>query len=559
MANLHHPRNIWFLVFLIFVTPMISALAGSDRPKPTKPDEPPEIAELTRIVSRITEKEKQIRATLQQYNPRLETYLQYYKLDSELGDDVTNDDYFLGRLRFSQKLEEKAQEMPLIPESKGGLLHRADKTLKEHVQLDEFAVEPLVLDETSFDREHYIFEPVRWVYLGDLRCLAIDVRPRDPNTIGAFRGRIWVEKQNYAIVRLNGSRTNPPRGMCHIHFDCWRENLQPGEWLPVYIYSQESDLGKHLHYKAETRIWGYDLNPHEQQQKLTTILTDASPPIAEKGQITSDISPVESERQLTVDAEQNILDRLEKARLLAPSGNVDKVLETVINNLIVTNHLESLPPVHCRVMLTSPLESFSLAYTIVLSRGLVDVLPDEASLAMILAHELGHIALGHKLDTRYAFNDRMQVSDEDLLKSLDVSRSPADEAAADTKGIELLKNSPYKEKLAQAGLFLRAATDASSYVPHLFGAHMGGGLTEGNGKTIRMGQLISNAPAFTPRNVEQIAALPLGSRLQVNAWDGSVGFTNRKAVPLVGPSEKMPFRVTPVIPYLHDYAPPAEN
>jgi hypothetical protein len=34
-----------------------------------------------------------------------------------------------------------------------------------------------------------------------------------------------------------------------------------------------------------------------------------------------------------------------------------------------------------------------MAYTIVLSQGLIDVLPDEASRAMILAHELAHIAV----------------------------------------------------------------------------------------------------------------------------------------------------------------------
>ena len=46
-----------------------------------------------------------------------------------------------------------------------------------------------------------------------------------------------------------------------------------------------------------------------------------------------------------------------------------------------------------------------------------------------------------------------------------------------------------------------------------------------------MAALTSPAPALNPRSVDQIAALPLGSRLQVNAWDGGVAFTTRKAVP----------------------------
>jgi hypothetical protein len=233
---------------------------------------------------------------------------------------------------------------------------------------------------------------------------------------------------------------------------------------------------------------------------------------------------------------------------------VDKVLETVVNNLKVTNHLDNMPPVQCRIMLTSSLESFSLAYTIVLSRGLIDVLPDEASLAMILAHELAHIALGHKLDTKYAFNDRMIVSDEALLASLDLARGEYDEAAADAEGIEFLRNSPYQNQLGQAGLFLRAAADAAPHVPHMFGAHLGNGLT-GSDKLVRMSALMGGAPALRPTSLDQVAALPLGSRVLVNAWDGSVAFTDRQTVPIVDASEKLPFRVTPVIPYLRNYAP----
>jgi hypothetical protein len=194
-----------------------------------------------------------------------------------------------------------------------------------------------------------------------------------------------------------------------------------------------------------------------------------------------------------------------------------------------------------------------LAYTIVLSRGLIDVLPDEASLAMVLSHELAHIALGHKMDTSFAFNDRMQVTDEQLLARLDVARLHTHEADADAKGIEFLKNSPYKDNLGQAGLFLRAAAAAAPHIPHLFGPHLGNGLTERNKKLVRMSALINAAPALSPKNLSQVAVLPLGSRLQVNAFDGSVAFATRRAVPLMDASEKLPFRVTRVIPYLKNY------
>jgi hypothetical protein len=554
MRNLNIGRAAWLVILL--VAPMVLPLTARDRSKPAKPGEQAEAPEVTSIINRVISSEAEYNKRIKTYSPRLETYLQYYQPDKVVGDVTRKDAHFLGRLKY----DKEAREVSFT--SSDSIAGRFRQTrgkfgdmVAAHLHLNDFAVEPLAVDPNSFDRKHYTFEPVRWEYLGDVRCLAIDVHPREHAGVGAFEGRIWVEDHNYQIVRLNGTRVHPTRWKFYVHFDCWRENLQPGVWLPVYVYSQESDMGKRLRYKAETRLWGYDLTAPHQQQVWTNILVDGPVPVRDNSEITSDFTPVESQRQLTIDAEHNVLDRLEKARLIAPAGPLDKVLETVVNNLKVTNHLENLPPVQCRVMLSSTLESFSLAYTIVLSRGLIDVLPDEPSLAMVLAHELAHIALGHKLDTKYAFNDRLLVSDEKLLSTLDLARDRKDEEAADAKGIEFLKNSPYKDQLGQAGLFLRAGVDAAPRLPNMFGSHLGNGLLEGN-KLIRMQALISTAPALAPKRVDQIAALPLGSRVQVNAWDGSVTFTTRKTVPIVDATEKLPFHVTPVVPYLRTYAPP---
>jgi hypothetical protein len=554
MSNLRVGRAPWLVPLLLLTTPIILPLWGRDRSKAAKVPEQVESPEVIGIINHIIATEKQYGEKLKEFSPRVETYVQYYQPDKDLGDVTIKDDHFLGRLAF----EDEAKQVSFYPDSIMGWFRRRPGMLRAHLNVDDFGVEPLMVDKHNFDRQHYTFEPVRWEYLGDVRCLAIDLKPKEHAGAGAFEGRIWVEDHDYAIVRLNGTRVNAGRWKFYVHFDCWRENLQPGLWLPVYMYSQESDIGKRLRYKAETRLWGYDLTAHKQQQEWTNIQIDAPAPIRDSTEATSDMSPLESQRQLTIDAEHNVLDRLEKARLIAPPGPVDKVLETVVSNLKVTNHLGNMPPLQCRVMLTSSLESFSLAYTIVLSRGLIDVLPDEASLAMVLAHELAHIALGHKLNTKYAFNDRMLVTDERLLSSLDLVRDSKDEIAADAKGLELLKNSPYKDKLSQAGLFLRAAVEAEPNCTHMFGPHLGNGLTVDR-NTVRMAALMANAPALAPKNVDQIAALPLGSRIQVNAWNGGVTFTTRKTVPVVDATEKLPFRVTPVVPYLRTYAPASKT
>src|SRR5205823_12202035 len=162
-------------------------------------------------------------------------------------------------------------------------------------------------------------------------------------------------------------------------------------------------------------------------------------PVRDQAENANDYSPIEAARLWSRQAEDNVTSTLERLGLVAPAGEVDKVLETVINNLEVTNDLDIQPEVRCRVLMTSTLESFTLGHSIVLSRGLIDVLPDEASLAAILAHELGHIVLGHRIDSQYAFFSRLRFDDKDTFKHFDFARTPDEEEAARQKGMELLK------------------------------------------------------------------------------------------------------------------------
>jgi Zn-dependent protease with chaperone function len=229
-------------------------------------------------------------------------------------------------------------------------------------------------------------------------------------------------------------------------------------------------------------------------------------------------------------------------------GDVDKILQTVVNNLIITNNLQIIPDVRCRVLLTSPLESFTVGHTIVVSRGLLDVLPDEGSLAMTLAHELSHIALGHRIDTKFAFNDRFFFPDENTFQRMDFGRNPAEEAAADAKAMELLANSPYKDKLANAGLFLKALQTRAPELANLIRPHLGNRMEAG--KNIRMAALLGTAPELEMKRIDQIAALPLGGRVKLDPWSNRLEMMKSKPVVLLSPQEKMPFEVTPFFPYL---------
>ena len=184
-------------------------------------------------------------------------------------------------------------------------------------------------------------------------------------------------------------------------------------------------------------------------------------PVQDDTKTANDLSPVQAQRSWDRQAEDNVLDRLERIGLVAPRGEVDKVLETVVNNLEVTNNIDVEPEVRCRVMTTTTLESYTVGHTIVLSRGLIDVLPDEASLATMIAHELGHVVLGHRLDSNYAFFDQLLVEDKDTFEHFGFARTPEEETSANARALQLLTNSPYKNQLANAGLFLHALETVS--------------------------------------------------------------------------------------------------
>lgn len=500
------------------------------------------------VLDRVVEREHFFMAQFRQLHPLVETYIQDLKNDADGVAAPVKDHYFLGRLDVTNG----PQDMTFM--GQGKLKNRIAAKFTDLYSMKFLPVgfaQMTVLD-ANFQREHYNFNFVRREFLGEIRCLVIDVQPKQRSATGRFVGRIWVEDENYNIVRFNGTYSSKHGDNFYLHFDSWRLNLRPGVWLPAYIYSEESNLkyrgSQTLHFKAQTRLWGYDLHHLERNDEFTQIVVDSPQNVNDKSDASQDASPVESERRWQREAEDNAVDRLLNIGLLAPLGEVDKVLQTVLNNLIVTNNLNIQPDVRTRVLLTSPLESFTIGHTIVISRGLLDVLPDEASLAMVLAHELSHIALDHRLDTKFAFNDRMFFPDQDTFERLDFARPFNDEEAADKKAMELLTNSPYKDKLGNAGLFLKALQLHAPVLKNLIRPHMGNSMA--SGQSTRMSALLNSAPNLETRRTDQIAALPLGGRIKLDPWTDQVELVKTKAVALVSPTEKMPFEVTPFFPYL---------
>ena len=499
------------------------------------------------VIDRVIANEAKLDNQVKTYSPLVETYIQNLKPDKDLGYAPAGDKYFLGRADFSKgvqlvSLSDSGSKGKKIFMSVGNFFSFAMQFLP-----DGF-LQMIFIDTNGFDKQHYKFDYVRREFLGEVRCLVFDVTPKEKSGKGRFLGRIWVEDQDYNVVRFNGAYGGGGHTSFYFHFDSWRANVQPGMWLPAFVYSEEKDLHyaltKKLDFKAQTRLWGYNLGHTAEEQELSKILVET--PVQDDTKTANDLSPVQAQRSWDRQAEDNVIDRLQRTGLIAPKGDVDKVLETVINNLEVTNNLDIEPDVRCRVMMTTTLESYTVGHTIVLSRGLIDVLPDEASLAAVLAHELGHIVLGHRLDSTYAFFDQIIVDEKDTFRHFGFQRTPDEEHAASVKAIELLNNSPYKNQLGNAGLFLSALEARQKEVPNLISAHLGN-------RVPVIADLKSTTPVDQKTNPQMIAALPIGGRVKLDPWNDHLELIKSKPVGTVAEREKMPFEITPFMPYLTRY------
>ena len=517
------------------------------------------VTTVNQAVDRIIAREHDEIATIRRYTPIIETYIQDMKPDKDMGAIPVKDHYYLGQANLATGVVDASM---LASSRKGGKLDQLNPIahLSGYFSSDYVPagfLQMVYIDTNGFDRSHYQFDYVRSEFLGDIRCLVFDVSPLPKSGKGRFKGRIWVEDQNYTTVRFNGVYT-PIAGIngYNLHFDSWRMNVQPGLWLPTFIYSQESDLrdllGNHIRFKSQTRLWGYDLKNASHEEELTELTIEAPGAMPGQGDTTQDRSPIEAEREWQHSAEVNVLDRLQRVGLLAPPGDVDKVLEAYVNNIEVTNNLDIEPEVHCRVLLTGTLEAFSIGHTIVVSRGLLDALPDEGSLATIVAQELADIMVTKPSTDQWGFNDTTNVSTVEALSHFSFRDTPEDMQTASTKAVELLKNSPYKDKLANAGLFLKQLDSESKFLPALIDPRLGN-------RIAHFDQLAASAPELKPDNLDQIAALPIGSRIKLDPWTDQIALLKPKPVSLLSAREKMPFQVTPFEPYLTRYQKPGSE
>jgi hypothetical protein len=264
-------------------------------------------------------------------------------------------------------------------------------------------------------------------------------------------------------------------------------------------------------------------------------------------------------------AEDNVVTRLFQAGLLDAPSDFDKTLEALANNILAYNNITLSRPIRVRTLLTEPLESLAVGNTIIISKSLLDttgvVTSDGAQqmgdLNAILAFQIAHIVLGHRLDTRYAFNDRLLFPTTSVFERIPMHHTDADNIAAAKKAMELLSAKELVGGEKYFGLYLQQLQQRVGALKALNQPMIGDGLTKSDtDQTFWMDAMLAKGEKLDMKDLKQQAAMPLSSFTRMDPWTDQVVVLHSAYEPLLTPSDKMPFEVAPVYLKLSYYKAP---
>jgi hypothetical protein len=148
-------------------------------------------ASFDQVIDRAVEREHFFMAQMKQLHPLVETYLQNLKDDKDSGTVVPESDlYFLGRLDMTNGADDRTFNSPTT----GGLGKRMLNKLSGVYSLKflPLGFAQMVVMDDDFQRKYYDFTFVRREFLGEVRCIVLDVAPKKDAGKGRFLGRIWV-------------------------------------------------------------------------------------------------------------------------------------------------------------------------------------------------------------------------------------------------------------------------------------------------------------------------------------------------------------------------------
>jgi hypothetical protein len=520
------------------------------------------------LVDKAVAREAVVVKTLKERTPIVETYIQNMRPDPIMGQAPDNDLHFLGRVDFGKVINDTTFIKGDTGEKKPGFLKHSLSYVTGlsnslHLTFHEAGfVQMLLVDSKDFNRQTYTFYYLRNDFLGTIPTVVFDVQPTRHDARGRFAGRIWVDRNSGNIVRFNGDFAGSTENNQYFHFDSWRTNVQDNLWMPTSVYCEETDPKSPTHslkFKAINYIWGYTLKiPLKPADEADLEVQGA----VDESQQANDVSPLQAQREWIQQAEDNVIDRLYTAGLIDAPSDFDKTLAALANNILAYNNIPTSRPIKVRTLLTEPLESVAIGNTILLSKGLIDTTAIQSAdgaqqmgnLNAVLAFQVAHIILGHHIDTKFAFSDRLMFPSESAFQKLPMHHTDEDNTEAAKKAMELLSVKDLSDGQQYFGLYLQQLAARSKGLKALTDPQLGDSLMNPAGQ-FWMQAIVSKAPKLNNPDIRQQAAMPLSSFLRFDPWTDQVIQMHTAYEPLLSPRDKLPFEITPVYLKLTYYKP----
>src|SRR5215472_5783294 len=134
---------------------------------------------LNDVVDRVVQREHYFMAQMRHMHPLVETYLQDLKDDPNGNPYPVNDQYFLGRLDMS----EGPEDVSFVGQPGFGHRMFAKLTGVYSLHFLPMGFAQMVVLDSDFQKRYYKFNFVRREFLGEVRCLVIDVQPKEGQKI----------------------------------------------------------------------------------------------------------------------------------------------------------------------------------------------------------------------------------------------------------------------------------------------------------------------------------------------------------------------------------------
>jgi len=263
----------------------------------------------------------------------------------------------------------------------------------------------------------------------------------------------------------------------YFHFESWRQEVSPGIWVPSYTYFDEQrsagsgNLATGFHLRGHVWVWGY------QSTEIGWAATKLPTSRAE----------------------------LEESGILASPGQVELAMNGIVEELERANGITSRS-IGCRVLLTSPAEIFSIEDTVFVSRGLLNLAPNQSVLAALIAREIANIVPGDS-------PGMTPMRAEPTADSSNVRIQHSGQADANERMLLLLKNTQYESAVDELESFFASLVLYSRRVPHLIRPLLGGSLLE----QARMQPGVSQ-PSPAQLDTSRAQKLELRGEYGVDSW-----------------------------------------